>query len=421
MRQVTLLLLVLSILAWSGTASWDAAAASQEADGLEVTVQPGDTWSALALRYGQSQQALQALNRHINTAREPSIGSVIQVPASAPARSGRLIRSGDGGFLATAVRQDINPWTVALANSLITPYRPGHYRATYVPDATGTMSDLPLGLLSMEMSQAPAQPGTAVAFRGQTTQPLPVTTASLAGNPVTVTVDNGRVVGIGGTGAFQNPGDIDLNVAVEGEPLWSQPWRFGDRAWTYQQLTLTGDAAAIDAEAIAAERERLRAIWLQQTQSALWQTAFAEPVADYLEISADYGGRRSYNGGPYLSYHEGVDFSAYKGTPVLAPAAGTVVLAEELFVRGGAVIIDHGLGIYSGYYHLSAINAEPGQEVAPGDILGEVGTTGLSTGNHLHWDLLVNGVWVDAASWRAAGMDCWVLEGLGRPCPEQTP
>ncbi len=419
MRRVSLILLLLSVLTWPVTSSW--APASQDSVVADLTVQPGDTWSALALRYGAPQQSLQALNRQMNTAREPSIGSVVQVPAASPARGGHLIRTGDGGFLATAARQADNPWTIALANGLSSPYRPSHHHATLVPNAAATISDLPPGLLSMEMSQAPAQPGTAVAFRGQSAQPLPPTTATLAGNPVTMATGSDGVVGIGGTGAFQSPGDVELRISVEGEPLWSQPWRFVDRAWTYQQLTLTGAAAAIDAEAIAAERERLRAIWLEQTESALWQTAFAEPVTGYLEISADYGGRRSYNGGPYRSYHEGVDFSAFKGTPVVAPAAGTVVLAEELFVRGGAVIIDHGLGIYSGYYHLSAIDAQPGQAVAPGDVLGEVGTTGLSTGNHLHWDLLVNGVWVDAASWRAMGIDCWVLEGLGRPCAEVTP
>ena len=73
-----------------------------------------------------------------------------------------------------------------------------------------------------------------------------------------------------------------------------------------------------------------------------------------------YGARRSYNGGPYNTSHEGTDFAAYGGTAVTAPAAGTIVLAEPLAARGGAVIIDHGLGVYSGYYHLSTVGAEAG-------------------------------------------------------------
>ncbi|MFZ0545003.1 MAG: M23 family metallopeptidase, partial [Candidatus Promineifilaceae bacterium] len=123
-----------------------------------------------------------------------------------------------------------------------------------------------------------------------------------------------------------------------------------------------------------------------------------------------------YNGGPYTTYHEGVDFSAFGGTPVYAPAAGTVVIAERLDVRGGAVIIDHGLGVYSGFYHMSEVIAQTGQIVAPGDLIGKVGSTGLSTGNHLHWDLLVSGIWVDALAWLDQDMACWILAGWGTPC-----
>jgi murein DD-endopeptidase MepM/ murein hydrolase activator NlpD len=147
-----------------------------------------------------------------------------------------------------------------------------------------------------------------------------------------------------------------------------------------------------------------------------WTTPFRVPIDNYLQVSSTYGARRSYNGGLYRTYHEGVDFSAYAGTPVYAAAGGTVVLAETLYVRGGAVIIDHGLGIYSGYYHMSAVHARSGQVVQPGDLIGEVGTKGLSSGNHLHWDLLVAETWVDAAAWREQNLACWILEGWGSGC-----
>ncbi len=177
-------------------------------------------------------------------------------------------------------------------------------------------------------------------------------------------------------------------------------------------------AAEIDQAAIDEERARLREIWSQVSPEPLWQDSFREPIADYLEISSTFGARRSTNGGPYNRYHEGVDFSAYGGTPVLAPAGGVVVVAEPLYVRGGAVIIDHGLGVYSGYYHLSEIFVEAGTAVSPGDPLGAVGTTGLSTGNHLHWDLLIGTTWVDAAAWLEQDMACWILDGWGKPCSD---
>ncbi|MCP4360671.1 MAG: M23 family metallopeptidase, partial [Chloroflexi bacterium] len=93
-------------------------------------------------------------------------------------------------------------------------------------------------------------------------------------------------------------------------------------------------------------------------------------------------------------------------------------MAEQLYVRGGAVIIDHGLGIYSGYYHMSEVSVVVGDIVQSGQVIGVVGTTGLSTGNHLHWDLLINGVWVDAQAWLEQGMSCWILAAWREGCED---
>jgi len=97
--------------------------------------------------------------------------------------------------------------------------------------------------------------------------------------------------------------------------------------------------------------------------------------------------------------HAGEDFAVPPGTPVLAPAAGTVVLAEPLFVRGNAVVIDHGRGVYSGYWHMQSLSVKAGDRVSPGEVLGTVGSTGLSTGAHLHWEMRVDGIAVDPLQW----------------------
>ena len=87
------------------------------------------------------------------------------------------------------------------------------------------------------------------------------------------------------------------------------------------------------------------------------------------------------------------------GMPAYAPADGVVALAEKLTVRGNAVIINHGWGIYSGVYHLSEINVTVGQRVKQGQVVAKIGSTGLSTGSHLHWDLRVRGLNVDPMQW----------------------
>lgn len=392
-------------------------ASAEKQETVAHFVEPGDTWLALSRRFGVPMSDLQAANRNPNPLLQPAIGTTIVVPpnpAAPPRANGRLVRLIEGGVVSTAARYGLSPWQLVLENGLKHPYRPLYYQPLFVPGTTA-LKELPAGFLSLELSAVPPRPGRAIGYRGEreTAEPLSATLGSQGFN----SFDNeGYIVGLVGTGAFLTPGDYGLTFEVSNRPLWSQPVRFVAGEWTFSQLTLTGDAAAIDAASIQQERERLFAIWNQSSPSPRWTADFQQPIESFLEISSLYGARRSYNGGPYSSYHEGVDFSAYGGTPVYAPAAGTVVIAETLFVRGGAVIIDHGLGIYTGVYHLSEVVAQVGEQVEPGQLIGKVGTTGLSTGNHLHWDLLVGGVWVDAQAWVEENMACWTLAGFGTPC-----
>jgi murein DD-endopeptidase MepM/ murein hydrolase activator NlpD len=157
--------------------------------------------------------------------------------------------------------------------------------------------------------------------------------------------------------------------------------------------------ALLDPELVAAEAERVWNVTTQATLPGQWHGAFAVPLAGDPAITAPFGIRRSYGGGPASSYHGGLDYSVPEGTPVYCPAPGTVVLAEALQVRGGAVIVDHGRGVMSAYWHLSEIKVAVGQRVERGSVLGAVGTTGLSTGAHLHWELRVMGIQVDPLQW----------------------
>jgi murein DD-endopeptidase MepM/ murein hydrolase activator NlpD len=379
-------------------------------------VAPGDTWTALAYRFDTTPDILQELNPHPNRQRQPAIGNVIRLPQEVATRNGLLIRPYQGGLLQTAVAHNQSPWQLSLLHELPHPYRPLFYQPLFLQEGDQPPRELPLGLAELSLSQIPALPGQALGVQVELADEGSVR-GQLAGAGELVWGENGRFhVGLIGTGAFFGPGEPSLLLHVDGQPAWSQPWRFVDDEWIFQQITLTGTAAQIDQQSIAEERARLFELWSKITPAPQWEAVFQLPIDSYLTISSPFGARRSYNGGPYRTYHEGVDFSAYGGTPVMAPARGTVVLAEFLYVRGGAVILDHGLGIYSGYYHLSSVLAEVGQVVEPGQIIGEVGTTGLSTGNHLHWDLLVGGVWIDAAAWMNQDMACWILEGLKRPC-----
>jgi murein DD-endopeptidase MepM/ murein hydrolase activator NlpD len=104
-------------------------------------------------------------------------------------------------------------------------------------------------------------------------------------------------------------------------------------------------------------------------------------------ISGHYGSQRIYNGTP-KSWHSGVDVAATQGTPVHAPAGGIVIFANpDLFLTGGTVVIDHGLGVSSNFLHLSRIDVKVGDRVEQGQVFGLVGATGRATGPHMHWGM----------------------------------
>ncbi len=162
------------------------------------------------------------------------------------------------------------------------------------------------------------------------------------------------------------------------------------------------DPILTDTTRVRAEAERTTAIFAAYTPGS-WapNSRFRLPLDGDFPRTSPYGSRRTYGSSPAVSAHAGEDFSAMPGTPVYAPAAGQVVLAEQLFVRGNAVIVDHGHGVFTGYWHLLELAVQPGEQVAPGQLLGKVGSTGLSTGAHLHWELRVNGMAVDPLQWVA--------------------
>lgn len=153
----------------------------------------------------------------------------------------------------------------------------------------------------------------------------------------------------------------------------------------------------LDPALLAEERRILNALLGVLTPQRLWSGPFLLPAQG--EFSDPFGTRRSFNGGPITSYHTGMDIAADEGTPVAAANDGVVAYAGPLPVRGNAVIIDHGGGVFSGYFHLASWAVSPGQAVAAGEIIGTVGQTGLVTGPHLHWEMMVHGVNVNPLPW----------------------
>ena len=140
------------------------------------------------------------------------------------------------------------------------------------------------------------------------------------------------------------------------------------------------------------ERNDVKKAYFISSSDRLWPGMFQLPVEG--KVTSPYGTRRLFNG-KVKSYHSGVDFRADEDTPVHAANTGIVKLAKNLFYSGNHVIVDHGLGLFTNYSHLSEIHVIVGQRVEKGQIIGYAGSTGRVNGPHLHWGAKVNGTSVD--------------------------
>lgn len=222
-------------------------------------------------------------------------------------------------------------------------------------------------------------------------------TVRFAGNAYPMLAEGDVWYAILGLGTDFPPGEYSLEVTAGGTTA-STLVSIAPREFPQEYIDLPPDSAQLlsDQAAIEEERRTLERVYAGFTSERLWSGAWITPAQG--PITNPFGLQRSINGGP-LTPHTGTDIAADAGTPVAAAAAGRVAFAGELYLRGNSVIIDHGVGVFSGYHHLESIAVVQGQTVGAGDLIGYVGATGLVSGPHLHWEAIVNGVRVDPTLW----------------------
>ncbi len=175
-----------------------------------------------------------------------------------------------------------------------------------------------------------------------------------------------------------------------------------DGGFPVQRLPVPAQVVPLlDPDIGALERLTLATVMAESAPRPLWQGRFLSPVTGGLVTA--HGARRAYvdpGGGVAANgQHAGVDLAAPAGAAIVAPAAGIVAFAGTWSIRGNVVVLDHGAGVHSVYGHASSIAVAAGQAVARGQVLGRVGSTGLSTGPHLHWEVRVAGVAVEPLEW----------------------
>ena len=212
------------------------------------------------------------------------------------------------------------------------------------------------------------------------------------------------LAGFVGFGTEDPPGDTILSVDVVDNRGMSvaSSWLITilKTQWTVDYITIPppDPNAPPPPPGLVDEQPRLNELYSHVTERK-WRDNWMAPLPLPLNVSGYFGEQRSFNGGPVQGHHGGTDLAADEGTPIFATNDGVVVMADRVLNRGNCVVVDHGSGVFSCYGHQSEMKVQVGQALAQGETLGLVGTTGLSTGPHLHWEISVGGILVDGLRW----------------------
>lgn len=191
-------------------------------------------------------------------------------------------------------------------------------------------------------------------------------------------------------------GDYVLTISIDGESF-NRDIKVTDREFEEQYLTVSPSTLeeTLESDFARAEfSEKAEPMKKVFTPQKLWNGEFVLPLEAQYKVSTSFGTYRTFSNGS-TEWHNAVDMATKGGTPVYATNSGNIIFAQYLQLTGNTVIIDHGMGVLSWHYHMRSISVSEGDFVENGMKIGEVGTTGLSTGNHLHFGMTVGGIFTD--------------------------
>lgn len=368
----------------------------------------GDSLRSLSRRTQVSDELLRKLNRLVSPT-ELYVGISLIVPteeSQEPLRT-RITPAAGESLLELAVKQGSDPWTLASVNKLGGTWEslPGDILYSPTGNGPGNAIGLPSAFLSASIEPLPLVQGSTEVIHVQAQEG-----AALSGNLVDMPLQffqgNGEQVALQGIHALLEPGVYPLLIEAtfpDGrKQSFEQMMLVASGNYSSEDIPLN-DPSFIDPAVTEPELQNVIALTTPATPARYWTDTFTSPATDPDCFTSWYGTRRTYRvintEAKTPGFHTGLDFCGGEGLQIFAPAPGIVVFAAPLTVRGNATIIDHGWGVYSGFWHQSEIYVNVGETVAQGQVIGVVGGTGRVTGAHLHWDLWVNGVQVNPLDW----------------------
>ncbi|WP_223634573.1 M23 family metallopeptidase [Corallococcus sp. EGB] len=223
-------------------------------------------------------------------------------------------------------------------------------------------------------------------------------TGTLAGRPLRFFAWNNGYAALTSLPVEQAEGTVPVDITAPGRGLpvlLSGVLTVGAPGFRERELKVANKYVsppkAVKAR-MEADRKAFAAAFAQPFQAPVFTRNFAWPRE--ATVTAPFGDRRSFNG-KLQTQHFGVDLDGATGSPVVAANDGTVVMARDNYASGNTVLLHHGAGLYTAYFHLSRVDVKVGAKVKQGEALGLVGSTGRVTGPHLHWGVKADDRWVD--------------------------
>jgi murein DD-endopeptidase MepM/ murein hydrolase activator NlpD len=368
----------------------------------------GDSLRSLSRRTQVSDEQLKKLNRLVSPT-ELYVGVSLIVPTEEqqePLRT-RLTASAGETLLELAVKQGSDLWTLASVNKLNGTWNtlPGDVLYSPTGNTEGNATGLPSAFLGASIEPLPLVQGGTEVIRAQTQEGVSLS-GMLVDMPLHFFPESGNQVTLQGVYALKEPGVYPLLIEAtlpDGtKQSFEQMVLVTDGGYLSEEIPLN-DPSTLDPATTESELQNILALTAPFTPVRYWNGIFNSPAVDPNCFTSRYGTRRTYkviNSDIEVSgFHTGLDFCGGEGLQIFAPAPGMVVFAAPLTVRGNATVIDHGWGIYSGFWHQSQILVNVGDMVEQGQVIGIVGGTGRVTGAHLHWEVWVNGVQVNPLDW----------------------
>lgn len=368
----------------------------------------GDSLRSLSRRTQVSDEQLIRLNRLISPT-ELYVGTSLILPIQEEQSilNTRISPAAGESLLEMAVKQNSDPWTLASLNKLGGTWEavPGDILYSLSGNNETDATGLPSAFESASIDPLPLVQGATEIIRARVADGFTLS-GFLVDKPLRFSEDNGSQVALQGVHALLEPGIYPLRLEASLPDGTSQ---------SYEQMVLVeagnylsediplNDPSTLDPATTEAELQNIISLTTPFTPTRYWNGLFSSPAVDPSCFTSRYGTRRTYkvinSNIEVPGFHTGLDFCGGEGLQITAPAPGRVVFAAPLTVRGNATIIDHGQGVYSGFWHQSQMFVNVGDMVEQGQVIGLVGGTGRVTGAHLHWDLWVNGVQVNPVDW----------------------